>query len=43
MEEKEIITIKQMTEYLQIDEHISYKLARPGFILFLKNRWSVTV
>ncbi|MEM4066524.1 MAG: helix-turn-helix domain-containing protein [Candidatus Micrarchaeaceae archaeon] len=36
MEEKEIITVKQMAEYLQMDEHTVYKLARSGQIPSLK-------
>ncbi|MEM3227124.1 MAG: helix-turn-helix domain-containing protein [Conexivisphaerales archaeon] len=36
MEEKEIITVKQMAEYLQMDEHTVYKLTRSGQIPSLK-------
>lgn len=36
MEEKEIMTVKQIAEYLQMDEHIIYKLARSGKIPALK-------
>lgn len=44
MEEKEIMTVKQVAEYLQMDEHAVYKLARSGQIpSFKKNRWSVAV
>jgi len=35
-EEKEIITVKQVAEYLQMDEHTVYKLARSGLIPSLK-------
>lgn len=30
--EKEIMTVKQVAEYLQMDEHTIYKLARKGLI-----------
>ena len=30
MNEKEIMTVKQVSEYLQRDEHTVYKLARSG-------------
>ena len=30
MEEKEIMTVKQVGEYLQMNEHTVYKLARSG-------------
>ncbi len=36
MEEKEIMTVKQVAEYLQMDEHTGYKLARSGQIPSLK-------
>ncbi len=36
MEEKEIMTVKQISEYLQMDEHTIYKLARKGLIPSLK-------
>jgi len=36
MEEKEIMTVKQVAEYLQMDEHTIYKLARSGQIPSLK-------
>jgi len=36
MEEKEIMTVKQVAEYLQMDEHTVYKLARLGQIPSLK-------
>jgi len=36
MEEKEIMTVKQVAEYLQMDEHTIYKLARSGLIPPLK-------
>jgi len=36
MEEKEIMTVKQVAEYLQMDEHTVYKLARSGQIPSLK-------
>jgi len=36
MEEKEIMTVKQVAEYLQMDEHTIYKLARTGLIPSLK-------
>jgi excisionase family DNA binding protein len=36
MEEKEIMTVKQVAKYLQMDEHTIYKLARSGLIPFLK-------
>jgi len=32
MEEKEIMTVKQVAEYLQMDEHTIYKLARSGWV-----------
>ncbi|HBE45179.1 MAG TPA: DNA-binding protein [Deltaproteobacteria bacterium] len=34
--EKEIMTVKQVAEYLQMDEHTIYKLARKGLIPSLK-------
>ncbi|HAF07119.1 MAG: DNA binding domain protein, excisionase family [candidate division TA06 bacterium 32_111] len=34
--EKEIMTVKQVAEYLQMDEHTIYKLARSGKIPSLK-------
>ncbi len=36
MNEKEIMTVKQISEYLQMDEHTVYKLARKGLIPSLK-------
>ena len=36
MKEKEIMTVKQVAEYLQIDERTIYKLARSGLIPSLK-------
>ncbi len=36
MNEKEIMTVKQVSEYLQMDEHTVYKLARSGQIPSLK-------
>jgi len=33
MEEMEIMTVKQVAKYLQIDEHTIYKLARSGYRL----------
>ncbi len=36
MEDKEIMTVKQMAEYLQMDEHTIYKLARSGLIPSIK-------
>jgi len=36
MEEKEIMTVKQVAEYLQMDEHTVYKLARTRLIPSLK-------
>jgi len=32
------MTVKQVAEYLQMDEHTIYKLARSGQIPYLKNR-----
>ncbi|HON57671.1 MAG TPA: helix-turn-helix domain-containing protein [bacterium] len=32
MEEKEIMTVKQVVEYLQIDEHTVYKFVHSGQI-----------
>jgi len=37
MEEKEIITVKQAAEYLQMDEHTIYKLVRTGLVPSLKS------
>ncbi len=34
--EKEIMTVKQVAEYLQMDEHTIYKLARLGQIPAVK-------
>ena len=34
--EKEIMTVKQVAEYLQMDEHTVYKLARSGQIPSIK-------
>ncbi|MCM8777719.1 MAG: helix-turn-helix domain-containing protein [Candidatus Omnitrophica bacterium] len=36
MDEKEIMTVKQVAQYLQMDEHTVYKLARTGLIPSLK-------
>ena len=36
MNEKEIMTVKQVSEYLQMDEHTVYKLARKSLIPSLK-------
>ncbi len=36
MNEKEIMTVKQVSQYLQTDEHTIYKLARSGQIPSLK-------
>jgi len=36
MEEKQIMTVKQVAEYLQMNEHTVYKLARSGQIHSLK-------
>jgi len=36
MEEKQIMTVKQVAEYLQMDEHTVYKLARSGQIPSIK-------
>ena len=36
MEEKEILTVKQLTQYLQMDEHTVYRLARSGEIPSIK-------
>ena len=33
---KEIMTVKQVAEYLQMDEHTIYKLARSGLIPSIK-------
>jgi len=33
MVEKEIMTVKQIAQYLQMDEHTIYRLARSGQIL----------
>lgn len=35
-EEKEIMTVRQVAEYLQMDEHTIYKLARSGQIPSVK-------
>ncbi len=44
MNEKEIMTVKQVSEYLQMDEHTVYKLARKGLIPSLKiaGQWLMT-
>ena len=34
--EKEIMTVKQVVEYLQMDEHTIYKLSRSGKIPAIK-------
>jgi len=39
MEEKEIMTVKKVAKYLQMDECIVYKLVRKGLIPFLKIAW----
>lgn len=36
MKEKEIMTVKQVAEYLQMDGHTIYKLARSGQIPSIK-------
>ncbi len=36
MNEKEIMTVKQVAEYLQMDEHTVYKLARSCLIPSVK-------
>jgi len=36
VQEKEIMTVKQVAEYLQMDEHTIYKLARSGRIPSIK-------
>ena len=36
MEEKEIMTVKQVAQYLQMDEHTIYKLSRSGKIPAIK-------
>ena len=36
MEEKEIMTVKQVAKYLQMDEHTIYKLARSSQIPSIK-------
>ncbi|MEW6162972.1 MAG: helix-turn-helix domain-containing protein [Nitrospirota bacterium] len=36
MEEKAIMTVRQVAEYLQMDEHTVYKLARSGQIPSIK-------
>ena len=36
MKEREILTVKQVAEYLQMDEHTIYKLARSGQIPSIK-------
>jgi len=36
MNEKEIMTVKQVSEYFQMDEHTVYKLDRKGLIPTLK-------
>jgi excisionase family DNA binding protein len=36
MEEKVIMTVKQLAEYLQMNEHTIYKLARSGKIPSIK-------
>jgi len=36
MKEKEIMTVKQIAEYLQMDEHTIYKLSRSGQIPSIK-------
>ncbi len=42
MNEKEIMIVKQVSEYLQMDEHTVYKLARKVYP-FYKNSRAVTV
>ncbi len=43
MEEKVIMTVKQVAAYLQMDEHTVYKLARSGQIPAIKiaGQWRV--
>jgi len=36
MEEKEVMTVKQVAKYLQMDEHTIYKLARSNQIPSIK-------
>lgn len=36
MKEREIMTVKQVAEYLQMDEHTIYKLSRSGQIPSIK-------
>ena len=36
MKEKEIMTVKQIAEYLQMDKHTIYKLSRSGQIPSIK-------
>ena len=36
MDEKEIMTVKQIAQYLQMDEHTIYRLARSGQIPAIK-------
>ncbi len=36
MEEREILTVKQVAQYLQMDEHTVYRLARSGEIPSIK-------
>jgi len=43
MNEKEIMTVKQVSEYLQMDEHTVYKTCPQRSYPFPKNRWSVAV
>jgi len=40
-EEKEILTVKQLAEYLQMDEHTIYRLARAKIIpgVKIKGQW----
>lgn len=43
MNKKEIMTAKQISEHLQMNEYTVYKLVRSVLILFYKNRWAVAV
>ena len=37
MDVKEIMTVKQIAQYLQMDEHTIYRLARSGHIPAIKH------
>ncbi len=43
MEEKELMTVKQVAEYLQMDENTIYKLVSTGLIPSIKIAESVAV